>query len=627
MSAQNAASKESTTITQLFAEVERSVKKEDYVKVLKTVNKILQLSPDDKDALQCKIVALIRLGKYQNTLDLLTKDFPDEQFLSQKIFCHYRLNQFKEISEQLQNYNKPSGNADLLLRHLEAQVAYKIEDYTTSLELYYNLLKETDKKEDTYNDILTNFNAVKAALLFSGGSLLEKYAVVDSSTTYELAYNSACIYIGLKNLGKAEKLLKLSQKLCRQYFQEEELSQQEIEKELATINVQLAYVYQLQGRVSDAIELYQYVLKFRQKDTELFDSAKKLRVANAKPLETKLFRIQKRTIAMNESLLALYMHKYAACQDSVRKLLQIYPENDYLYLILVATSYLQKKTSKAIQELQECVKTRPTSLPINFALIQLQLLQSNTAGALESFSNFLASINDNTEKNKPGYVGLLVWLYENAGSPQKAIQALEEAGEFWKSSVGSSEESASILKQTASFKLKIGKYREAAQDFEQLVKADPTDTQSIAGLVAAYSQYDVALAEKYESSLPDVITSSTMDIDVESLEKVVPGVKKSYVKKIDGNILSSSTTNNKPKKKRKRKPLLPKSYDPSIKPDPERWLPKHERSTYRVKGKKKLQMMKGSQGVSVGIGVVYKLIRKRGEKRRAKRTAEKELKT
>lgn len=46
-----------------------------------------------------------------------------------------------------------------------------------------------------------------------------------------------------------------------------------------------------------------------KKDTELFDSAKKLRVANAKTLETKLFRTQKRTIAMNESLLTLYMHK------------------------------------------------------------------------------------------------------------------------------------------------------------------------------------------------------------------------------------------------------------------------------------------------------------------------------
>jgi len=61
----------------------------------------------------------------------------------------------------------------------------------------------------------------------------------------------------------------------------------------------------------------------------------------------------------------------------------------------------------------------------------------------------------------------------------------------------------------------------------------------------------------------------------------------------------------KPKKKRKRKIRLPKNYDPSIPPDPERWLPKRERSTYAKKGKSKKEMLKGSQGINMeggGIG-------------------------
>jgi signal recognition particle subunit SRP72 len=60
------------------------------------------------------------------------------------------------------------------------------------------------------------------------------------------------------------------------------------------------------------------------------------------------------------------------------------------------------------------------------------------------------------------------------------------------------------------------------------------------------------------------------------------------------------------KKKKKRKPLLPKSYDPSVPLDPERWLPKRERSTFKTKGKgkgkRKQQLKGGSQGVAVAGG-------------------------
>ncbi|CAG8580256.1 1728_t:CDS:2 [Diversispora eburnea] len=405
--------------------------------------------------------------------------------------------------------------------------------------------------------------------------------------------------------------------ICKKSLTEEDYSEQEVEQELSTINVQLAYVYQLQGRISEAIEIYQSVLKLKStditvsaiasnnlvaanKDTELFDSARKIKVARSNVLETKLYKFQRRTIATNEALLLLYMHKYSTCQDAVRKLLQIYPENDDLYLILASTSYHQKKPTKTIQDLQEFIKSNPFSLYINFALIQLQILQSNPMTALSTLENYLLLIKDDSEKYKPGYVGLLVWLYEQVGKSEKAVQTLEKAGNFWKSG---SDESTSILKQTAAFKLKTGRYQEAAKDYEQLVKNDPLNSQALAGLIIAYSHYNISLAEKYESSLPD-INNININIDVESLEKIVPGVKKSYIKKTDTKSSEdpSKLTSNKNKKKKKRKPLLPKNYDQNVKPDPERWLPKYERSTYKAKGKRKQQLSKGPQGAAVSGG-------------------------
>jgi signal recognition particle subunit SRP72 len=81
--------------------------------------------------------------------------------------------------------------------------------------------------------------------------------------------------------------------------------------------------------------------------------------------------------------------------------------------------------------------------------------------------------------------------------------------------------------------MKTGRYQEAAQDYEQLVKVDPLDTQAISGLVSAYSHYDIKKAEQYETSLPEINSGEQMDIDVDSIERIVPGVKKSYYKKAD----------------------------------------------------------------------------------------------
>lgn len=52
----------------------------------------------------------------------------------------------------------------------------------------------------------------------------------------------------------------------------------------------------------------------------------------------------------------------------------------------------------------------------------------------------------------------------------------------------------------------------------------------------------------------------------------------------------------------KRKPKLPKNYNPDVAADPERWLPKYERSNYRrtKRDRRNKDVIKGSQGMSTG---------------------------
>ncbi|KAH8552816.1 hypothetical protein BGW37DRAFT_518783 [Umbelopsis sp. PMI_123] len=599
----------------LFGELERFVSQAEYDKALKMCDKILGIASDDQDALHCKLITLIRLEKYSDALALLSRKFKGEnKFLFERAYCLYRSNQFAQALDVIETAKK-SGQQDVATRHLEAQLNYRLENYAACLDIYRSLLNEMNDGEGSYYEVLANYNAVKASMLTSTGSLSEQHALKDNTETYELAYNSACGQIAQGNLTKAQDLLESAKKICRESMVRDDYTEADIEQELAVIVAQLAYVYQLQGKTDQAIELYQSIVKSSaadpvvsavvannlvsaKKNEDLFDAAKKLKTASAKELDSKLFSHQKRVIAMNDALLNLYMHKYNACTDITQKLLEKYPGNDDLYLILAAVSAHQNKISKALSDLESFAKKEPQSLAIRFAIIQLQLIDSKHSAALDTLENYLNGVKSQPEVYyQPALIALLVWLYEQTGQSERAMETLDNASVQWKqgTSSTSSKPPSSILKQTAAFKLKAGRFQDAATDYEQLVKADPMDAQAIAGLITAYAEVNPALAEKYGNSLPAFETGS---LDLTTLEHVVPGVKRRYVKKDgkDGHISKKS------KNKKKRKPLLPKQYDPQATPDPERWVPKRERSSYKVKGKNKKALTKGSQGASVAGG-------------------------
>ena len=67
------------------------------------------------------------------------------------------------------------------------------------------------------------------------------------------------------------------------------------------------------------------------------------------------------------------------------------------------------------------------------------------------------------------------------------------------------------------------RYQEAAIEYENLAKSNPSNLKNIAKLVLAYSEFDLSLAEKYIVYLPAGSTSvgTAGVIDVDSLEKGV----------------------------------------------------------------------------------------------------------
>lgn len=188
-----------------------------------------------------------------------------------------------------------------------------------------------------------------------------------------------------------------------------------------------------------------------------------------------------------------------------QRLIEKYPDNDSLYLIIAAATYQQHKAGKAVEELKEYSRKRPESLAIRFAAIQMQLLQSQPAAALETLESYVTEKSNPKASYKPALVALLVWLYEQTGQSGKAYEVLEKAAAYWKTDEDfSSIPRTSILKQTAALKLKMGQYEEAVSDFKELVEEDPADAHAIAGLILAYTEVDPAKAEPYVAALQTV---------------------------------------------------------------------------------------------------------------------------
>ncbi|TPX48109.1 hypothetical protein SeMB42_g01666 [Synchytrium endobioticum] len=611
--------------TSLWAELQRLCEAAEHDKAIRTCDKLLKALPGDIDALHVKVTALSHLDRFHDALSIInTIPSPLRKTLVfEEAYSLYRAENLHDCLELihggLHNKDLPAETVSALERLL-VQVLYRKESYAESWDIAKAVIDKIDENNPYYTELSANLAGIEAAAALSGVKLDVLPIHVNDVDTYELAYNLACAKIASGNLDQAQTLLEKARKLCRDLLIGDEQPEQDIEKELAIIVVQLGFVCQLQGRVAEALDLYQGVLKSKvgdtavtavasnntmalKKDHELFDSAKRHRAAATAGLETKLTTMQKKVIALNGAVLSMYMNKPSVARDVARGLLATYPDDDQIYLILAAIALREHKASKAIDELVDRANTSPKSLPLQLALTQLYLLQKNIGAATSTMERYLSHI-DATEKYKPGLVSLMVWLYSQTGS-ENGMKMLEEATPFWPSLETGNK---SISRQLATFKLKSNRPHDAAADFERLVKADPSDVSSVAGLIMSYSEFNPALAEQYQSYLPrteSVIDPS--DIDVDALETSFTlgrlGAKRA------GAVASAETSTPaapKEKKKRKRKIRLPKNYDPNVLPDPERWLPKRDRSTFQPKKGKKKDLAKGSQGSATsggGIGM------------------------
>ncbi|XP_011300118.1 signal recognition particle subunit SRP72 [Fopius arisanus] len=620
------ASKENN-LSSLYAELNKFGRNGEYERALKVANRILGISQDEEAAIHCKIISFIQLSKFNDALQVIAKNPKISVNLDfEKAYCLYRLNQVSEALKVVSSIQ----NLSLKTKELKAQILYRLEKYEDCFSVYRDIIKNSS--DDYEDERETNLAAVLVHLTAEGSSM-DIPQLRDH--TYELTYNAACRLVAegaqgdRPNLIEAEKKLRLAEKICKEALEDDGATEKEILDELGIIRVQLGYCLQLQGREKEAQALYSNALKAKpddialvavasnnlvtlNKDQNVFDSKKRMKSATHDGLEHKLTSRQRCSIAYNQCLLALYTNQGDHCQQLCKKLIKDHPEMSAEATFVRAVQLSKEgKPKEAVKILLE--ESGDKDLPMKLACVQLLLSHGERKEAI----GILENLNPN-DKALPGIVSALVTLYMAENNREKASAALKETVNYYKMNKEGTGNLGMLWRQAADFHLRGGEVQIAAASLESLLEASPSDTKTLAQLVVAYAQFSPAKAQALSKQLPPLDhLAEAIDVDALETSNWVIGTKV-VKRKLEPSPGKTGTGTGGEmegkKKKRKRKGKLPKNYDASSAPDPERWLPRHERSGFRKKRDRRNRdaTMKGTQGAAAGGSDLYDITKMPG---------------
>lgn len=594
------------TLQSMYAELNRFGQKQEYEKAIKTCGRILHYHANEFPAFQCRVVSLLLLDRFEDCLNVLKKDKTHSEHLKfEKAYCEYRLNRTKDALATLRGITEH----DIRSKELLCQVLYRIEEYEECYNLYKDVIKNTE--DDFEDERQTNFAAVVASL--------QMWDVKDigdpglNEDNYEICYNKACFFIGKGDLDKAlEMLLKAEEKLKA----DPDFTEEELDEELAIIRVQRGYIKQCQNKNDQASQMYNLVLKTKpsdlglvavvsnnvvtvNKDANLFDSKRKIKAASGDAIKHKTVSAQRKHIDVNQCLVHMYSNQSDQCHNLANRLHSQYPDMEAPVLIRAAQFVKDKKVDEALNVLKEFSgQGEAQSQKAHLIVAQLQLAQGRVYQACDA----LKELGDLAYC--PGIVSTLVALYMSQEDREAASEALVNAVNWYKKNEPKSSALAVLTRANADFQIKNGKAEVAAKMLEDLRKSSPGDALVLAQLISAYAQFDSKKAQQISKDLPSV-EQIVKGLDVDALETSFSTLGPKYMKKqlpSKGEAspsVSGETVMQKKNQRKKKKGKLPKNCEPGSDIDPERWLPRKERSYYRGKRKdKRKEIGKGTQGLS-----------------------------
>lgn len=313
----------------------------------------------------------------------------------------------------------------------------------------------------------------------------------------------------------------------------------------------------------------------------------------------KPFRFQQRAINSNKGAVDLQALKFDGVARSTAKLLkrQRVPSTSVEFTstgVLNAAARARGKAGKpALRHLLPEHQRNPYNVGLLLSIISIYLSLHNPTSAISHLESFFARLEESPFETKqdvrfgPGLIAVAIALYRSEGRNSDATRELERAASYWGQT---SDPPTSLLQKAGAALLEASGLEEpssAAEIFSKLHKKSPEDRIASAGYVAAYAGQDLSKVSTEVEQLSSV-SQLIHGIDVDGLENagIPPSFNALAIAQRTASRKRGAPDQGSNKQKKMRKSRLPKDYDPSRTPDPERWLPLRDRSTYRPRGKK-----------------------------------------
>ncbi|KAF4960583.1 hypothetical protein FGADI_845 [Fusarium gaditjirri] len=592
---------------------------EDHDEALKIANAALKANKNDVDSQHTRIIALLKLDRFDDALRAIADGSPalHARIALEHAYALYKTGKLNEATSVLQAFGLEKKRS---LRHVAAQVAYRAERFDEACNIYSRLLDTEPADEE--NDISINLRAAFAHSSWLGYSVTDKISVQDSDG-FELCYNAACAHIANGSLETAADLLQRASRLCDA---SDDLTDEDKQAEMRPILAQQAYVFAKLGKLKEALDLYSSLSNTKEEDPDLaliignnlvtlepkdenpYLLERRFSTLTAKAGNAKLFQHQSDILRRNRLTVDLQILKGAGVKRRTDALLaeakhpSTVAETSILSVLNAAASTQGTSGKQLLKNLQGLTQKRPHDVGLVLTIVQIQLNEGKVGSALSILESFLQRLEKNeTDESQnarfsPGLVALTVTLLGTQGRESSAKAELVKAATYWQSRPASS--AISLLEEAGIELMKSSNAQDlqlAGTSFQKLINERKGSDITAAGLVASFAPSDPSRVEKHLQNLPPV-DSLIEGIDVTAL--LSAGVATAASKTGSSALKRSAPSGPSEKtRKRRRKIRLPKNYVEGAKPDPERWLPLRDRSSYRPKGKKgKKKAVDSTQG-------------------------------
>ncbi|KAM6476378.1 hypothetical protein HDV62DRAFT_250126 [Trichoderma sp. SZMC 28011] len=580
---------------------------QDHEQILNAANAAIKADKNDYAAQHTKVVALLKLDRFDDALRVISGGGIKLQAtcILEQAYALYKTSKLEEASKLIET----AGLEKRSLRHVAAQVAYRAEKSHEAEAIYRNLLDTDAAGEES--DLRINITASVAQSQWQGLSSSSPESASDSLESFELCYNMACRELARGNTSLAATLLQRAGILCDN---SDELTDEEKKTELRSIRAQQAYLFAKIGKLSSALEVYEMLGPATSNDGRDFAvitqnnhfaleetgnpfvRQRKAESLMASAAQSDLFNYQANILKRNNLVIDLGAYKTKGVADRTEKILRqttLPSANSQINAaaIINAAAHTQGLDSKeALRKLLTVAAKRPNDVGLTLTIVQLQLQQEQAGAALTTLTTFLSrlessgEVNDTDVRFSPGLVALAVTLFRSQKRDASAKAEIVKAAQYWQNrpsqSVGSLllEAGIELMRSSKSDDLLL-----AGSSFDKLFREQQGSDVASAGLVAAYAASDASKVREHADRLPPVHDLiSGIDVD----ELFAAGVAATPGTAVSKKRSATADEGNAERATKRRRRKLPKNLVEGKAPDPERWLPLRDRSSYRPKGKK-----------------------------------------